>query len=400
MLKHLSFTFLLVYLLGACSDGADTPPDTAAPNPFAGYSSAVYAGTDNWLCHPMLASEDNVCASDLSTTRVFADGSTDIEEHVAAADPRVDCFYVYPTVSFDEGGNADLEEGPEEIFTTLNQAARYSRFCRVFAPVYRQITINAIFSDVPVDRELAYGDVLDSFKHFIANENNGRGFVLIGHSQGAGHLRRLVQETVETDDYLLEHLVAAHLIGSTVRIPGGADVGDDFQQVPVCRNNAQTGCVVSFATYRDGDPFLATGRGRFGLPGDNTSAICSNPAALAGGRAALSAYFPVSSNPGIDAVIIKRANGPFADPASAPRLTTPFYAMPDFVSGECTLDDNGVSYLQANALGDPADPRADDFNGEFIGGDGWGLHLVDMTLTLGNLVTLGAQQAEAWLQNQ
>ncbi|MEZ5569842.1 MAG: hypothetical protein R3E54_16145 [Halioglobus sp.] len=94
------------------------------------------------------------------------------------------------------------------------------------------------------------------------------------------------------------------------------------------------------------------------------------------------------------------APNPFADPANAPRVTTPFYAMPDFIDGACTVDDNGVSYLQAMALTDPTDPRADDFNGEFIGGDGWGLHLVDMTLTLGDLVALGAQQAEAWLQDR
>ena len=52
------------------------------------------------------------------------------------------------------------------------------------------------------------------------------------------------------------------------------------------------------------------------------------------------------------------------------------------------------------ALADPTDPRADDFNGEFIGGDGWGLHLVDVTIGMGDLVALGAAQAAAWLQGR
>ena len=99
-------------------------------------------------------------------------------------------------------------------------------------------------------------------------------------------------------------------------------------------------------------------------------------------------------------VIIKRVEGPYADPESAPPIATPFYTMPDFISGECVVDGNGISYLQATVHADPADPRADDFNGEIISGPGWGLHLVDMTLTVGDLVDLGAAQAKAWLQDQ
>lgn len=167
---------------------------------------------------------------------------------------------------------------------------------------------------------------------------------------------------METDDYLLQHMIAAHLIRSPVRTPEGADLGGDFQQVPVCRSADQTGCVVIYATYRDSDPFLAAGQARFGTPRDGASAICTNP-------------------------------------ASAPPITTPFYTMPDFITGVCRVDNNGVSYLEASVLADPADPRADDFNGEFIGGDGWGLHLVDMTIAMGDLA-LGSSQAQAWLQDQ
>jgi hypothetical protein len=29
----------------------------------------------------------------------------------------------------------------------------------------------------------------------------------------------------------------------------------------------------------------------------------------------------------------------------------------------------------------------------------WGLHLVDMTVAMGNLVELGARQSAAWLEN-
>lgn len=94
---------LLAVAVSACGGGGsnDSAPsiDPGAPNPFAGYSSATYGGKDNWLCHPSLAAADNVCANNLDATRVFADGTTELEPFTAAADPEVDCFYVYPTVS-------------------------------------------------------------------------------------------------------------------------------------------------------------------------------------------------------------------------------------------------------------------------------------------------------------
>ncbi len=400
----IALTVALVSLAVACSDSDSNDPlvDQGPPNPFAGFVSALYTDSNNWLCHPALADVDNVCASNLDTTLVFADGSSEIEPHNRDANPEVDCFYVYPTVSGDPGTNADLEQGAEEIFTTLNQAARYSRFCRVFAPVYRQTTLAAIvagtFSEGAV---VAYADVLDSFKHYMGNDNNGHGFILIGHSQGASLLKKLIAEIVETDEHLLNRLVSAHLIGSAVRNPDGADIGGDFQQVSVCRTSDQTGCVVNYSIYRQSDPELAEGLAVFGTPRNGLTAVCNNPAALAGGSASFNGYFPVAPVPGvIDALIVKRADGAYADSAAAPPLTTPFYAMPDFISGQCVLDENRISYLEATVQADPLDPRADDFNGEFVAFPGWGLHLVDMTLLMGDLVNLGDAQAESWLQNQ
>lgn len=400
---------VLSSLLAACSDNNNSNSnnslqqvDQGALNPFADFVSDTYSGGDNWLCHPSLDDADNVCASNLDATRVFADGTTEIEAHVRAADPQVDCFYVYPTNSSDPGINSDLERGPEDVYVTLIQAARYSRFCRVFAPEYRQSTIASILNDTYNEGlEVAYGDVLDSFKHYMANDNNGRGVILIGHSQGSRHVIRLIQETVETDEYLLQHLVSAHVLGMPVRTPEGADVGGDFQQVPVCRTSDQTGCVVSYSLYRADDPDLEAGLASYGTPKDGQLASCTNPAALSGGVATLNSYFPVAGSPNVLGTYLeKRVEGPFADPASAPPITTPFYTMPDFITGECVVDDNDISYLAVTAHPDPIDPRADDFNGEFSVVSGWGLHLVDMTLPMGDLVDLGAAQAEAWLQDQ
>lgn len=405
MKRTLSASILmLASLLTACSDSNNNSVDQGPPNPFSGYDSVTYREGRNWLCHPSLADTDNVCASNLDTTRVFADGSTEIERHVRATDPLVDCFYVYPTASGDQEINSDLLPGAEEIDIALNQAARYSRFCRMFAPVYRQVTLFALtsgFENYVLGEPIAYADVLDSFKHYMANDNNGRGVILIGHSQGSGHLKNLIADTIEPDDYLLKHLISAHLLGWPIHTPEGADIGGDFQQVAVCRTADQTGCVVNYSIYRDSDPQREAGLAAYGTPNKDGPAVCTNPAALSGGAASLDSYFSVEPYPGLlGDLVIQRADGPFADPASAAPITTPFYSMPDFINGQCKEDENGINYLEATANRDPLDPRADDFNGEFLGVVGWGLHLVDMTLPLGDLVALGAAQSEAWLQDQ
>ena len=121
-----------------------------------------------------------------------------------ADDPPVDCFYVYPTTSFDEGPNSDWEPAEaEEIHTVYNQTARLTSTCRVFAPVYRQATLSAIGGGAREEGvepwTVAYGDVVDAFKDYVVNSSEGRGFVLIGHSQGSGVLTRLIAEEVGLD---------------------------------------------------------------------------------------------------------------------------------------------------------------------------------------------------------
>ncbi len=130
--------------LGACSNGDDD--DSADPNPYAGYTSEQYEGQQNWLCHPNMAdAKYNVCASDIAASIVFADGTTQLEPSPEAIDAPVDCFYVYPTVSSDAGGNSNLV-ADNEIRTTIIQAARYRSVCKLYAPLYRQVTVAGLSS--------------------------------------------------------------------------------------------------------------------------------------------------------------------------------------------------------------------------------------------------------------
>lgn len=377
----------------ACSSGGDGEIE-----PYAGYQSEIYESLDPWLCHPDQDQADNYCLSNLDATSVEADGTATVIPHVPADDPPIDCFYVYPTASFDDAGNSDLIEGDEEVFIVRNQAARFTSVCRVFAPIHRQVTLSVIFNDgLFGDRELAYGDVLDAFKHYMANENDGRGYILIGHSQGSGHLARLIQEEVEQRPVVARRMVAAYLLGTTIAVPAGEVVGGTFQSTPLCEVADQTGCLVTYSSWRDREP--PDEDALFADTGDpDTVAGCVNPAALAGGKTTLEPYFPAEIK-GVFTIALGDGSSPYADPAAHDPITTPYFTMPDFVQGEC-VERGDYQYLEISVLDDPEDPRADDFNGDFQGGIGWGLHLVDVSIAIGNLLDLAESQSAAWVAAQ
>ena len=236
----------------ACSSGngeAPLPTDEplGADAPYAGYVSTVYADPANWLCRPDI---DDVCDENLDATIVNADGSTEMEPFALDADAPIDCFYVYPTVSVDPETNSDLLPDPDfEGLMVRNQAARLASQCKLYAPIYRQVTLTSLIESLGSGEspftaeatEIAYQSVLDAWKHYIANDNEGRGVVLVGHSQGSSVLRRLIQEEIDSDEQLRGLLVSALLLGTTVAVPEGQDVGGDFDNIPLCREATQTG---------------------------------------------------------------------------------------------------------------------------------------------------------------
>ncbi|MCH8008563.1 MAG: DUF3089 domain-containing protein [Chloroflexi bacterium] len=194
-MKPLIATALIALWLfvSACGGGDDSPVVQVYPD----YTSETYSDLATWLCHPDI---DDVCDESQDATVIHADGSIEVEPFEPAEDPSIDCFYVYPTVSVDPDANSDLIPDPDfEGLTARNQVARLAAHCRIYAPVYRQVTLTALIarlggeSSSGVDAgQIAFDSLLDAWKHYIANENDGRGFVLVGHSQGASILRRLM----------------------------------------------------------------------------------------------------------------------------------------------------------------------------------------------------------------
>ena len=334
-----------------------------------------------WLCKP--GQRANPCEPRLTTTTYTPAGKRVGVDHVRrAARRRADCFYVYPTVSDQQRPQATQVVDDVLRSIALYQTARYSRDCRVFAPVYRQFTIQGLLNPGTVTREMreqGYQDVLEAWRTYLRKFNHGRGVVLIGHSQGTFVLRRLVREEIDPSASARRRLVSAVLLGGNVTVRAGADRGGDFNHVRACRRAGQTGCVVAFSTFNAPVPQNSL-FGRATQPGREV--LCTNPAALGGGSAKLTPIYP--SAPFAPSVIGAAANLALA---GLPRPSTPWAAFPGAYSGHCSKAD-GASVLQVKPLRGafPFTPIPDAT---------WGLHLTDANIALGNLANLVRRQIRA-----
>jgi hypothetical protein len=354
--------------------GAAAPARAADDDP--------YARPEAWLCRP---GASDLCAVPVVAPVVQSDGSRGARVFKPNPSAPIDCFYVYPTVSEDPAGNSGMTSGPGEKRAVAQQFAAFASVCRPFAPIYRQVTIaglEAVFrhEPLPVDFKLPYEDVRAAWRHYLAHDNEGRGVVLIGHSQGARILARLLVHDIEGKPE--QRLLAGALIlGFDVEVPEGKDVGGTFKTIPLCRAAGQSGCVVAYETFPASSP--PPDDSRFTHPETpGTEIACTDPAALTGGR--------------LDPILATETNllgKPPLDPSWAAfvkPLDTPFVSLPGIASGHC-VDGPKASYLSISINAPPAGsvwPAT--LPGDLVV-DGrplksWGWHLIDVNIAMGNLI--------------
>jgi hypothetical protein len=184
-------------LVASCST-VPTSTSTVSTSSTTETGTADASGTV-WLCRPGLAADP--CTANLTATVVHADGKKIIQRAIPAKNPPIDCFYVYPTASGQTTENANLHIEPEEIAVAISQASRFSQVCKVYAPMYPQLTLSAIGVGGkkigPHAAAIAYLGLLASSKDYLAHDNHGRGVVLIGHSQGAALLIPLIRHEID-----------------------------------------------------------------------------------------------------------------------------------------------------------------------------------------------------------
>ena len=368
----------------------------AASDAFAQTALAVpspdYGNPQSWLCRP---DRLGACDVDLTTTVLGRDGRATVER--ARLDPKapVDCFYVYPTVSTDTTTNSDLVPDAAERSVVKLQLARFGTQCRLFAPMYRQLTLaamgraNAAGIESPDFLGQGYQDVRAAWRYYLAHDNGNRGIVLIGHSQGSAILTELIRREIDGTP-VQSRIISALIIGAPggVLVPRGREVGGTFAHMPLCRAATQTGCVVAYSSFRKSAPPTATTR--FGLSADSALvAACTNPAALGGGEAALNGYFDAAGGTALPL-------GPTEPWTVGGRpIATPMVRVVGLLKAQCRSN-AFASYLEVSVERGPGSPASRDIQGDLV--EPLGLHLVDMEVAMGNLTDLVGQQARSYRQ--
>lgn len=387
-MKTLGFFTAALFGLAAPASAQQAAPALAAP--------PDYANPADWLCLP---GRDDACSKPLPTTELGPNGYGATVQVTPAASPPIDCFYVYPTVSRDPGDNSDLVPGPEERGVAWVQFARFGTVCRTFAPLYRQATLTALhkrMADAAIARnfEPAYADVRAAWLYYLDHYNHGRPFVLIGHSQGSVMVERLIASEIENSP-AASRMLSAVIAGFNVEVPEGKLVGGTFKKTPLCSRVGETGCVITWVSFRaDSPPPERAPFGRAAMPGMTVG--CTNLARLgADVPAPLDSYWYAGpSVTSTQAQIAWSSEGP---------PPTPFLHTRGLASGACVHRGN-VGYFAISVNADPKDKRTDEIPGDVVALGarlpGWGMHLADMNLPMGDVIRLIEAQRDSFLRRR
>jgi Protein of unknown function (DUF3089) len=206
-----------------------------------------YGNLNYWAAHPFKKDPSDETPFDL------------INE---SRDSMADVFFIYPTTYTDKdlamGWNADINDAAlnekTDRTTILYQASVFNKYCRVFAPRYRQANLQAFFTADKAQGEAAfdtaYSDVKAAFEYYLAYYNHGRPIIIASHSQGTRHAGKLLKDFFEGKP-LQKQLVCAYIIGLPV-------FSNYFSSLLPCSDSAATGCFISWRTFEEGyvSPFI------------------------------------------------------------------------------------------------------------------------------------------------
>jgi len=239
------FLMTLVVVAGAFAIfqfGGDVLLKQATPK---GHFEATQAGSgpdysklDSWISRPGKSNDP---------AHFMPEGAGGIPADVA----HTSTFYIHPTTYLEtDRWNAPIESRSsterDRLFV-MSQASALNFDSDIWAPKYRQAAYGAFLlksDDAQKALDLAYSDVRSAFDVFLAAQPKDRPIVLAGHSQGALHLMRLLQES---HDKLKGRLVAAYIIGWPVSIK--ADLPS--LGFPACQNPEESGCILSWLSFAE-----------------------------------------------------------------------------------------------------------------------------------------------------
>lgn len=180
--------------LGSDPDANNTTNITDVPVEGDNITPSNYTNTNNW----MVISQTN--------------------------DKPVDVFYLYPTAWARVGNesvlcpidDADMRTRAKEMYGL--QATAFDTVGNMYAPYYRQMDAAFVLEQTEENRiKYTNGapktDIIAAFDYYIRNYNDGRPFILAGHSQGSMLTKEILFDYMKENPDVYERMVAAYVIG-------------------------------------------------------------------------------------------------------------------------------------------------------------------------------------------
>lgn len=220
--------------VAACGSSGNQPENTSKQEDFAiadlAGTPSDYAKEENWLKIPEITHE-------------------------------VDTFYLYPTCYSDESeeakpicdiDNEEMQAAARAVYE--KQGTVYEESTNVFAPFYRQ---SNIFQVVGLSHEemeeyqrgVQRTDVYAALDYYFENYNDGRPFILAGHSQGSSMTKIVLEEYMQAHPEYYERMVAAYPIGFSIT----RDWLEEHPYLKFAQGADDTGVIVSWNTEGKGN---------------------------------------------------------------------------------------------------------------------------------------------------
>ena len=144
----------------------------------------------------------------------------------AASQHAVDLFYLYPTAYSPTGENPPLyceiddpgmrSGAPQAL---KKQATAFETCADIYAPFYRQCDAMALAGMtqpemIEVESGVPRTDVFAALDYYFEHWNQGRPFIIAGHSQGAMMTMLILEQYMADHPERYERMVAAYMIGN------------------------------------------------------------------------------------------------------------------------------------------------------------------------------------------
>lgn len=172
-----------------------------------------------------------------------------------------DTIYLYPTCNMDTSEEAqpicpidDQAMRARAQATYKVQATVFEEATNVFAPYYRQSNINHVITMTNDELEAFQmkeqrTDVYAALDYYFEHYNQGRPFIIAGHSQGSIMVRIVLGEYMQAHPEYLERMVAAYPIGYSIT----EDWLAQYPDLKFAEEAGDTGVIVSWNTEGPGN---------------------------------------------------------------------------------------------------------------------------------------------------